>query len=141
MSKVIEKIVSQSTAPSNKNVGWWNGKELKFYTNGSWKVSGGSSESEYDMVMRLRNNPLVLEVGKPIPKELLTFSTDGEITLKWKNHTVSGNSFYMYAYIYDPNVDAENLIMFNVYGNQLGVDVGVEYYIKNGILTSHNYSS
>ena len=39
----MKKIVSQSTAPSNKNVGWWNGKELKFYTNGQWKTSGGSS--------------------------------------------------------------------------------------------------
>ena len=46
MSKIIEKIVSQSTAPSNKNVGWWNGKELKFYTNGQWKTSGGSSNNK-----------------------------------------------------------------------------------------------
>lgn len=144
MSKIIEKIISSSTAPSNKNVGWWNGKELKFYTNGQWKTSGGGlSETEYDTLMRLRNNPYVLEVGKPIPKDLLTFTTDGEITLKWSNHSISGMDYYQYAYIYDPNVDTENLICFYVSGSQFRVDVGVDvdYYIENGILTSHSFSS
>lgn len=49
MAKIIEKIVSQPTAPSDKNVGWWNGKELKFYTNGKWKTQSGSNISLADV--------------------------------------------------------------------------------------------
>lgn len=63
MSKIIEKIVSQSTAPSDKNVGWWNGKELKFYTNGQWKTSGGSS-----------NNKSLLDVLTLVDKPLSVFN-------------------------------------------------------------------
>lgn len=63
MSKIIEKIVSQSTAPSDKNVGWWNGKELKFYTNGKWKTSGGSS-----------NNKSLLDVLTLVDKPLSVFN-------------------------------------------------------------------
>lgn len=55
MAKIIEKIVSQPTAPSNTNVGWWNGEELKFYTNGEWKSQGGSSY--YSLPEYFNNTP------------------------------------------------------------------------------------
>lgn len=49
MAKIIEKIVSQELPPKSTNVGWWNGKELKFYTNGEWKTNGGSNISLSDV--------------------------------------------------------------------------------------------
>lgn len=46
MSKIIEKIVSQALPPKDTNVGWWNGKELKFYTNGKWKADNNASTDD-----------------------------------------------------------------------------------------------
>jgi hypothetical protein len=46
MSKIIEKIVSQALPPKDTNVGWWNGKELKFYTNGKWKADNNASADD-----------------------------------------------------------------------------------------------
>lgn len=64
MSKIIEKIVSQALPPKDTNVGWWNGKELKFYTNGQWKTSGGSSNNKsfLDVLTLIDERLLVLNI-------------------------------------------------------------------------------
>lgn len=70
MSKIIEKIVSQALPPKDTNVGWWNGKELKFYSNGQWKTSGGSSGESFSSSIRnitSNFNPLFIDVDA-IPK-------------------------------------------------------------------------
>lgn len=45
MAKKIDKIIISPNAPKSKNVGWFNGKELKIPNDGTWGSVGGSSNN------------------------------------------------------------------------------------------------
>lgn len=75
MSKIIEKIVSQALPPKDTNVGWWNGKELKFYTNGQWKANNNASaDNPYSLYEYFNITPhptIKVEIGtEKLLKEL-----------------------------------------------------------------------
>ena len=125
MSKIIEKIVSQSTAPSDKSVGWWNGKELKFYTNGQWKTSGGSSNNKSFLdVVTLMDKPLSVLNIYPLDEE--------------RPIEDFGISEDMLASIYLSmryNEYGDDISINTIYDNQTGV-----IYNRGGYLTQYDSS-
>lgn len=97
---------------------------------------GDSSESEYDKLIRLKNNPYVLEIGKPVPKELLTLDFNGDESLI--NLDLYNSSVYQYAKIQDEDFDGSIIKEFESHYmiSQFMVigEPHFTYIIRNGIL-------
>lgn len=68
MAKEIDKIIISSNAPKSKNVGWFNGQELKLHNKGVWSSVGGSSN----------NNGQIYTMPAQVMEALKTLEIEGE---------------------------------------------------------------
>lgn len=65
MTKIIDKIVSQSFAPQDTNVIWDDGKELKIYRQGKW-CSITKEYATEEFVIQTINNNIIETLNKPV---------------------------------------------------------------------------
>jgi hypothetical protein len=148
MSKIIEKIVSQSTAPSDKNVGWWNGKELKFYTNGEWKSdNNASTDDSYSLSDYFNNTPhptIKVEINTDkslkelgVPKEYY----DKLVLLKSLSPSTNLSYYIDFEgyHVYENNMDEEYMSAFTLESDDGDITVNCTIDISSAMFSAYIY--
>lgn len=123
MSKIIEKIVSQALPPKDTNVGWWNGKELKFYTNGKWKAdNNASADNSYSLSEYFNTTPHpIIKVEIDTEKSLEELGVPKEyydklVLLKSLSPLTSLCYYINFEgyHVYETNMDEEGMTAFTL---------------------------
>lgn len=148
MSKIIEKIVSQALPPKDTNVGWWNGKELKFYTNGKWKAGNNTStDDSYSLSDYFKNTPhptIKVEINTEkslkelgVPKEYY----DKLVLLKSLSPFTSLCSYINFEgyHVYEVNMDEEDMTAFKLESDDHAIIVDCSISLIGAKFSTFNY--